>query len=164
MGLSARPLSRYSRRRPSSRTATAPTSRSTRRCLDTCGCARPTSATRSPTGRSPPARASRISRRRGSAMALNASAVVAARAMARDLTFPYRNMSSAPALLAYELVRPDERADRADHGDREPDAQRDHARAHGGDAQQAHRDPAEAVRHAEHELERVEARHEPGDE
>src|SRR5580765_270927 len=86
MGLSAGPLSRYSRRRPSSRTSTAPTSRSTRRCLDTCGWASPSSRTRSFTGRSPPARTSRISRRRGSATALKASAVVAARAMVRSYT------------------------------------------------------------------------------
>src|SRR5688572_14473659 len=81
MGLSAWPLSRYSRCRPSSRTSTAPTSRSTRRCLDTCGWARPSSRTRSFTGRSPPVRRSRICRRRGSATALNASAVVAALAI-----------------------------------------------------------------------------------
>src|ERR671915_202992 len=95
MGLSACPFSRYSRCRPSSRTSTAPTSRSTRRCLDTCGWARPSRPTRSFTGRSPPARRSRIWRRRGSATALNASAVVAARATGRpfdslefrDITF-----------------------------------------------------------------------------
>src|SRR5215203_5697163 len=86
MGLSAWPLSRYSRCRPSSRTSTTPTSRSTRRCLDTCGCARPRRRTRSLTGRSPEARASRISRRRGSATALNASAVVAARATPTSYT------------------------------------------------------------------------------
>src|ERR671911_2691437 len=66
----------------SSRTSTAPTSRSTRRCLDTCGWASPSSATRSLTERSPRASTSRIARRRGSATALNASAVVAARAIA----------------------------------------------------------------------------------
>src|SRR5262245_23124586 len=43
----------------------------------------PSACTRSLTGRSPPARTSRICRRRGSATALNASAVVAARAMPR---------------------------------------------------------------------------------
>src|SRR6266536_339476 len=42
--------------------------------------------TRSFTGRSPPARTSRICRRRGSATALNASAVVAARAMGKSYT------------------------------------------------------------------------------
>src|SRR5665809_120016 len=52
-GLSAWPLSRYRRCRPSSRTSTAPTSRSTRRCLDTCGWASPSRGTRSLTGRSP---------------------------------------------------------------------------------------------------------------
>src|SRR5688500_14638678 len=93
MGLRAWPLRRYSRCRPSSRTSTAPTSRSTRRCLDTCGWARPSSATRSLTGRSPPARTSRICRRRGSATALKASAVVAARATAA-IIFPYGNVSS----------------------------------------------------------------------
>src|SRR5215218_7525747 len=86
MGLSARPLSRYSRCRPSSRTSTAPTARSTRRCLDTCGWASPSTRTRSFTGRSPPARTSRISRRRGSATALNASVVVAARATIESYT------------------------------------------------------------------------------
>src|SRR5919198_586576 len=92
MGLSAWPLSRYSRWRPSSRTSTAPTSRRTRRCLDTCGWARPSSRTRSFTGRSPPARTSRSWRRRGSATALNASVVVAARATPR-IVYPYGNMS-----------------------------------------------------------------------
>src|SRR5215217_901168 len=81
MGLSARAFSRYIRRRPSSRASTAPTSRSTRRCLDTSGWDIPNLRTRSPTGRSPEARRSRICRRRGSATALNASVVVAARAM-----------------------------------------------------------------------------------
>src|SRR5438270_2599588 len=55
-----------------------PTVRSTVRCLDTCGCATPNSSTRSPTERTRCARRSRISRRRGSAIALNASDVVAA--------------------------------------------------------------------------------------
>src|SRR5688572_27385454 len=81
MGLSALPLSRYNRCRPASRTSTAPTCRSTRRCFETCGWASPSCATSSFTGRSPPARTSRICRRRGSATALNASAVVATRAM-----------------------------------------------------------------------------------
>src|SRR5919199_2785718 len=87
MGFSAWPLSRYSRRRPSSRTSTAPTSRSTRRCLETCGCASPSSRTRSFTGRSRSAMRSRICRRRGSATALNASAVVAARATTALYTY-----------------------------------------------------------------------------
>src|SRR5205823_79474 len=81
MGLRDWPLTEYIRCRPSSRTPTSPTSLSTRRCLETNGCARPISLTRSFTGRSPPERTSRICRRRGSATALNASAVVAARAM-----------------------------------------------------------------------------------
>src|ERR671910_2473250 len=93
MGLSACPFSRYSRCRPSSRTSTAPTSRSTRRCLDTCGWASPSRRTRSFTGRSPPTRRSRICRRRGSATALNASAVVAALATA-PIIYPYGNMST----------------------------------------------------------------------
>src|SRR5919201_1263292 len=46
----------------------------------------------------------------------------------------------AAALLAHELVGADERPDRADHGDGEAEAQRDHAGAHGGEAQHAHRD------------------------
>ena len=36
-------MSRYIRCRPSLRTSTSPTSRNTRRCLDTSGCARPSS-------------------------------------------------------------------------------------------------------------------------
>src|SRR3990172_4531561 len=67
---------------PCSRTSTSPTSRRTRRCLETAGCASPSSSTRSFTGRSRSASTSRICRLRGSATALNASAVVAARAMA----------------------------------------------------------------------------------
>src|SRR3954451_21263342 len=92
MGRNAAPLSRYRRNRPSSRASTRPTSRSTFRCLDTCGWPTPSDATRSFTGRSPPIRTSRISRRRGSATALNTSAVVAARATA-VIIFPYGNMS-----------------------------------------------------------------------
>src|SRR5829696_10296873 len=99
MGLSAWPLSRYSRCRPSSRTSTAPTSRSTRRCLDTCGWARPRSETRSFTGRSPPARTSRICRRRGSATALNASVVVAARATAQRATRSEGFPDGTPAII-----------------------------------------------------------------
>jgi hypothetical protein len=53
----------------------------------TCGWASPSARTSSFTGRSPPARASRICRRRGSATALNASAVVAARATQQS--YPY---------------------------------------------------------------------------
>src|SRR2546422_3939458 len=93
MGLSDWPLTEYIRCRPSLRTPTSPTSLSTRRCLETNGCARPISLTRSFTGRSPPERTSRICRRRGSATALNASAVVAARAK-DDIIYRYGNMSS----------------------------------------------------------------------
>src|SRR5687768_10353253 len=103
MGLSAWPFNRYSRCRPSSRTATAPTSRSTRRCLDTCGCDSPSVRTRSFTGRSPPTRASRICRRRGSATALNASVVVAARAMA-GIIYRYGYMSTGQ--LVFRRARP----------------------------------------------------------
>ena len=63
---------------------------------------RPSSRTRSLTGRSPPARTSRIARRRGSATALNASAVVAARAMLRIICL-YRHMSRCTRALP--LVR-----------------------------------------------------------
>src|SRR4030095_8336578 len=66
-------------RRPSRRTWTRPTSRRTRRCLETEGCSRPRESTISPTGRSSRARKARMSRRRASAMALKASKVVAAR-------------------------------------------------------------------------------------
>ena len=62
-------------------TLTSPTSRNTRRCFETEGCSKPSLLTMSPTGRSPSARNSRISRRRGSATALNPSEVVDARAM-----------------------------------------------------------------------------------
>src|SRR3954470_17063849 len=92
MGLRDAPFKRYLRCRPSSRTSTRPTSRSTRKCLETCGWASPSRTTRSLTGRSPPARTSRISRRRGSATALNASAVVAARAKS-EIIYRYRNAS-----------------------------------------------------------------------
>src|SRR5215472_10680382 len=74
-------LVRYSMRRPSRRTLTKPTSRSTRRCLETEGCSRFRLSTMSPTGRSCSARKLRISRRRGSATALKASEVVAALGM-----------------------------------------------------------------------------------
>src|SRR5829696_8641787 len=80
--------------RPWSRTWTAPTSRSTRRCLDTWGWARPSSPTRSLTAFSPPARASRSSRRRGSATALKASAVVATLAM--RASYSYMGMYQPP--------------------------------------------------------------------
>src|SRR5919112_1578892 len=63
----------------------------------------PSAFTRSLTGRSPSARASRICRRRGSATALNASAVVAARATS-SIVYPYRNMSSGHALLRFVTV------------------------------------------------------------
>src|SRR5580692_8490365 len=96
MGLSAGPLIRYSRCRPSSRTATTSTSLSTRRCFDTCGCASPSNRTKSLTGSSPSARASRICRRRGSATALKASAVVAARATKQS----YSDMGIRQALWA----------------------------------------------------------------
>src|SRR6478736_5514605 len=97
MGFSAWPLSRYTRKRPSSRTSTRPTSRRTFRCLDTCGWPSPSCATRSPTGRSPSTNTSRISRRRGSATALNTSAVVAARAT-RHIIYLYRYTSSEDEL------------------------------------------------------------------
>ena len=82
MGFSAGPLTRYQRCRPSTRTSTRPTARSTPRCLDTCGWLRPSRSTSSPTVASPVPRASRRSRRLASATALNASAVVGVRAMA----------------------------------------------------------------------------------
>ena len=82
IGCSAGPLTRYQRWRPSARTSTRPTARSTPRCLDTCGWVRPSRSTSSPTVTSPVPMASRRSRRLASATALNASAVVAVRAMA----------------------------------------------------------------------------------
>src|SRR5260221_11600732 len=65
--------------RPSRRTVTSPTSRSTCRCFDTDGCPISRASTMSLTERSSPARNSRIWRRRGSAMALKGSEVVGAR-------------------------------------------------------------------------------------
>src|SRR5229473_3353870 len=67
--------------RPSRRTLTRPTSSKTRRCFETDGCSSPSESTISPTGRSCSAIKFKISRRRGSATALNASEVVAARAI-----------------------------------------------------------------------------------
>ena len=81
IGFSAGPLTRYQRCRPSTRTSTRPTARSTPRCLDTCGWLRPSRSTSSPTVASPVPKASRSSRRLASATALNASAVVGVRAM-----------------------------------------------------------------------------------
>src|SRR5215472_10581230 len=73
-----------------------------RRCFDTDGCGSPSAPTMSLTGRSSAARKARMSRRRGSAMALNGSDVVAARAMHQIICL-YGNMSSAsvryPALM-----------------------------------------------------------------
>jgi hypothetical protein len=66
---------------PSRRTSTSFTSKSTRKCFETEGCSKPSLITISPTDRSPVARNCNISRRRGSATALNASDVVAALAM-----------------------------------------------------------------------------------
>src|SRR4051794_9608172 len=92
MGFNAWPLSRYRRNRPSSRTSTRPTSRRTLRCLETCGWPSRSCPTRSPTGRSPARSTSKISRRRGSATALNTSAVVAALATTA-IIFLYGNVS-----------------------------------------------------------------------
>src|SRR4051794_24600177 len=58
-------------------------------------------STRSPTGRSPTPMASRIDRRRGSAMALNASVVVAARAMSST---SYAYMGMYQAALAFRAL------------------------------------------------------------
>ena len=69
---------RYMVRRPSLRADNSLTSRRTCRCLDTDGCASSSASTISLTDRSLPAMNSRISRRRGSAMALKGSDVVAA--------------------------------------------------------------------------------------
>src|SRR3954465_12148017 len=97
MGFSARPLTRYTRKSPSSRTSTRPPPRRTLRVLEPCGWPRPSRTTRSPTGRSPSINASRMSRRRGSATALNTSAVVAARAM-HHIVYRYRYVSSEDEL------------------------------------------------------------------
>ena len=81
IGCSTGPLTRYQRCRPSLRTSTTPTCRSTARCLDTCGWLRPSRSTSSFTVTSPVPMASRRSRRLASATALNASVVVGVRAM-----------------------------------------------------------------------------------
>src|SRR5678816_4782605 len=73
-------------------TLTSPTSRNTRRCFETEGCSKPSLLTMSPTGRSPCARNSRISRRRGSATALNPSEVVDARAMHEIISVSYTHL------------------------------------------------------------------------
>src|SRR5215217_3942075 len=111
MGLSAWPLSRYRRCRPASRTSTAPTSRSTRRCFDTCGWPSPSARTRSLTGRSPSTSASRIWRRLGSATALNASVVVAARATTK-IIYRYGYISSRWLPTAQIALEPDRRRER----------------------------------------------------
>src|SRR3954464_15781702 len=74
-------LVRYMVRRPSRLTVTRPTSRSTCRCCETDGCASSSASAMSLTERSSAAINSRMSRRRGSAIALNGSDVVAARGM-----------------------------------------------------------------------------------
>src|SRR5918999_569084 len=63
----------------------------------------PSSCTRTLTGRSPPARTSRICRRRGSATALNASAVVAARAMRES--YSHIGICQAPRRTAVASLR-----------------------------------------------------------
>ena len=73
---------RYSRRRPSARHVTSPTSLSTRRCFDTWGWDIERSSTIVATAFSPVINASRISRRRTSAIALKTSDVVEERATA----------------------------------------------------------------------------------
>ncbi len=76
----------YKRRLPLRETLTSPTLRSTPRCLETWGCGHPNELTIQVTSRShlsavAPASNDSNSRRRGSAIALNASVVVGARAM-----------------------------------------------------------------------------------
>src|SRR3954447_6401535 len=68
--------SRYSRRRPCARHRTRPTSLSTRRCFDTWGWDIERSFTIVPTAFSPAIKASRMSRRSSSAIALKTSDVV----------------------------------------------------------------------------------------
>src|SRR6185312_12082530 len=78
---------------PSALLRTSPTSLSTRRCLETCGCDIDRSRTITPTGFSPGISASRMSRRLASPMALKTSAVVAERAMLA-IIFLYTYMST----------------------------------------------------------------------
>src|SRR5438270_9380370 len=73
--------------RPFRRTRTSPTSRNTRRCFETEGCSSRSATTICPTSRSSFARYLRISRRRGSATALNGSEVVAALAMSKIYSY-----------------------------------------------------------------------------
>jgi hypothetical protein len=89
MGCNTGPFTRYQRRRPSVRTDTNPTVRSTARCFDTWGWLSPSRSTRSPTVASFVPRASSSARRLPSATALNASVVVGRRAT----TTSYSHMS-----------------------------------------------------------------------
>src|SRR4051812_9246030 len=60
--------------------------------------------------------------------------------------------STLSALLSHEFIRPDEGPDGADHGHRDGQPQGDDPAPQGDQRGQAHRDPAEAMRHAEDEL------------
>ena len=80
IGCSRSGSSLYSRRRPSARARTSPTSLRTRRCFETWGCDSARSSTIAPTAFSPPTSTSRIARRGASAIALKTSAVAAERA------------------------------------------------------------------------------------
>src|SRR5215471_10072777 len=103
--------------RPSRRTDTRPTSRSTCRCFETDGCPISRASTISPTVRSSPARNSRMCRRRGSAMALNGSDVVEARAtplLYIPISEYVKTGLRRPAHLAHQVQDLARRVDAAD--------------------------------------------------
>ena len=78
---------------------------------------------------------------------------------------PVRRLNAAVAVLAHELVGPDERSDRADDRHRDGQAQGDHAGAQRPPRQSRHiAIQPEPVGQAEDELDAVQARDEPHDE
>src|SRR6266550_5143129 len=100
-GFSSFAFRRYRRRWPCLLTDTIPTLRSTPRCFDTAGCGIRSLSTTSPTACARPSTSTpMIARRRGSAIALKASVVVAARAIPH-IIFLYGNVSrnKLPSLL-----------------------------------------------------------------
>src|SRR4051794_32160652 len=69
--------------------------------------------------------------------------------------------STLSALLTHEFIRPDEGPDGADDGHRDGEPQRDDPAPQGDQRGETHGDPAEAVGHAEDELQGVQPRHQP---
>ncbi len=77
---------------------------------------------------------------------------------------PWRSFGLGTSFLHDEADASSERPEPSYHGDHSRQPQRDHAQSEGGDREQRHGDPAEAVGEPEHELRAVQARHEPDDE